>query len=228
MARMACTISGPVLVLAALAGGCITRPGMNGNCQWPPEPPRPLMLSNPPDAQHLVVDAELVAELTDRYRFSSEPQPACEARLIETVARTHGVSVADVAAARGRIPDKGLDLAVNIPMAVLFVVTALLVVRRVQRRFAGERMPTAITLVLASFVLSWLVVMLGEFWTSILQMIRVASLHVGGRVDQLPWLQHQPQIFTIGVAVFWAVVFVMTRAAKTDKGSEDDPRRLEI
>ena len=208
MSRMARTIGGLVLLLAASTGGCITRPGMNGNCEWPPETPRPLVLSSPPDARHLVIDAELVAESVDRYRFSGQSQEACEARLIDAVARTHGVSVADFLQARERIPHKGLDLSVNLPMAALFIIAAWLVVRTVQRRFAGEKVPTVITLVLASVVLSWVFVMLGEFWTSILQMIRVGSQHVGGRIQRLPWLQHERQIFAIGVTVFWAVVFV--------------------
>jgi hypothetical protein len=196
------------LLLTILGAGCITRPGMNPNCEWPPETPRRLVLSSPADARHLVIDAELVAELVDRYRFSGESQEACEARLIDVVARTHGVSAADFLQARERIPDKGLDLAVNVPMAALFLIAAWLVVRAVQRRFAGDKVPIVITLVLASVVLSWLFVMLGEFWTSILQMIRVGSQHVGGRIQRLPWLQHQRQIFAIGVTVFWAVVLV--------------------
>ena len=163
MSRMARTIGGLVLLLAASTGGCITRPGMNGNCEWPPETPRPLVLSSPPDARHLVIDAELVAESVDRYRFSGQSQEACEARLIDAVARTHGVSVADFLQARERIPHKGLDLSVNLPMAALFIIAAWLVVRTVQRRFAGEKVPTVITLVLASVVLSWVFVMLGEF-----------------------------------------------------------------
>ena len=49
-------------------------------------------------------------------------------------------------------------------------------------------------------------VMVGEFWTSILQMIRVGSQHVGGRVAQLPWHQHEREIFLIAICVFWVVV----------------------
>ena len=197
-----------VLLLTVFATGCITRPGMNPNCDWPAETPRRLTISLPSDAQHLVIDAELVAELVDRYRFSSQPQQACEARLTDIVARTHGVSVADVVQARDRIADKGLNLAVSVPMMVLFILATVLVARTVLRRFAGERIPAAITLIVVSVVLSWLFVMLGEFWTSILQMIRVGSQHVGGRVDRLPWLQHQRQIFAVGVVVFWVVVSV--------------------
>ena len=197
---------------------------MNPNCEWPPETPRRLSLSIPSDAQHLVIDAELVAELVDRYRFSSQPQQDCEARLTEIVARAHDVSVADVVQARDRIPDKGLNLAVNLPMAVLFILATLLVERAVDRRFAGERIPAAITLVVASVVLSWLFVMLGEFWTSILQMIRVGSQHVGGRVQRLPWPQHQRQIFAIGVTVFWAVVLVRSFS----RAESNSPRENEL
>ena len=67
-------------------------------------------------------------------------------------------------------------------------------------------MPAAITLTLASVVLSGLLVVVGEFWTSILEMIRVGGQHVGGRVAQLPWPKHEREIFLIALCVFWGVV----------------------
>jgi hypothetical protein len=193
--------------------GCITRPGMNSDCRWPPEPASTLNLARPDDDRHLVIDAELVAELTDRYRFHpAEEQQACGARLTQTVARTHDVSVAEVERARARIAARGLDLAVNVPVTLLFVYVVVFAIRAIQRRFLGEPLPAAIALVVGSVLLGGLFVMVGEFWTSILQMIRVSSLHVGGRVRELPWFQHERQILLIAVGSFW--VIALWRAAR--------------
>ena len=182
---------------------------MNADCTWPPEAPKQLDLTNDADRRHLVVDTELVEELVDRYRFHvPNEQPECEKRLIDTVARTHSVGISDVARARDRIPEKGLNLPVNVPVAVLFVFTVLFVTRRIERRFSGETLPTIITLAIASVALAGLFVMVGEFWTSILQMIRVWSQHVGGRVNQLPWTRHEQQIFVIGIVSFWTVLLL--------------------
>ena len=71
-----------------------------------------------------------------------------------------------------------------------------------------SRSPLAISLLFASVVVSGRFVWVGEFWTSILRMIRVGSQHVGGRVGRLPWPQHAPQIFVGLTVVFWAVVLV--------------------
>jgi hypothetical protein len=197
-----------VLALVLLASsGCITRPGMNADCRWPSESSRHLDPSSTADTRHLVVDAELIEELVDRYRFHpGGDQQECRARLIDAVARLHGVSVADVRAAQERVSERGLNLPVNIPVALFFLFAVLKVRKTIARRFEDEPVPAAITLVLASVVLSGLIVLVGEFWTSILQMIRVGSQHVGGRVGQLPWPQHEREIFAIALCAFWAVV----------------------
>jgi len=208
-----------------VAAGCITRPGMNANCQWPPEPASVLDLTKAADLRHLIVDAELIVELVDRHRFQgAEAQQACEAGLTGVVARSHGVSVAEIESARARIPDKGLDLGVNVPVALLFLMVVVLTMRLIERRFAGEPAPMAVTLVIASVLVSGLFVMVGEFWTSILQMIRVGSMHVGGRVHDLPWLRHERQVFTLAAIVFWTVaLWRWLRSHRADQSQTASP-----
>jgi hypothetical protein len=200
---------GLLLLLGLSWSACILRPGTNADCVWPPEAFRRLDLTNGADRRHLVVDTELIEDLVDRYRVHGpSEQLACEQRLIDAVARTHSVGISDVARARDRIPEKGLDLPVNVPVTVFFVFTVLGVARRIERRFSDETLPRIITLVIASVALAGLFVMVGEFWTSILQMIRVGNQHVGGRVARLPWKQHEQQIFVIGIVLFWTVLLL--------------------
>jgi hypothetical protein len=194
---------------------CIVRPGMNRDCSWPPEASRPLDLMNGADHRHLILDAEVVEELVDRYRFHQpDEQLACEKQLVEIVARTHSVSVADVARAQDRIPERGFNLPVNLPVGVLFILAVLSVVGRIERRFADEPLPTVVTLIVASVALSGLFVFTGEFWTSILQMIRVGSQHVGGRIARLPWKRYEPQIFLVGIVTFWIVFWLRQTFAR--------------
>ena len=198
-----------LLLLLVVSGtsSCILRPGMNSDCAWPSEPRRPLNLQDAADRRHLVLDAELIEELVDRYRFHPvDEQRRCDDRLAAVVADVHSVDVSDVARARARIPERGLDLPVTLPVATMFVFCVLFVLRRVERRFTDERLPVAICLVAGCVVLPGLFLWVGELWTSVLQMIRVGSQHVGGRVQRLPWVQHQQQIFTVGVGLFWIIV----------------------
>ena len=194
---------------ALVCGACITRPGMNADCVWPAEETRTLDPSDAADLRHLTVDAELLDELVDRYRFHGrDEQRNCERRLIDAIARVHSVSAADVAGAREHTSDRGLNLAVNVPVAAVFVFAVLHVTRRIRRRFSDDRLPAVVALVLACIVVPGLFLFVGEFWTSILEMIRVGSQHVGGRVQRLPWRRHELQIFGVGVALFWLLVLV--------------------
>jgi hypothetical protein len=205
---------GLLALATGLSAACILRPGMNAQCVWPPEPPRRLDLGSAADRRHLVVDTELVEELVDRYRFHvPNDQPACETRLIDAVGRAHSVSVGDVARARDQISWRGLDLPVTIPVATLFVFTVMSIAQRTERRFADEPVAAGITLAIASVAVTVLFVLIGEFWTSILQMIRVGSQHVGGRVARLPWKRYEREIFFIGIVFFWSVVALRRTAS---------------
>jgi hypothetical protein len=203
-----------LLLMAVSSSACILRPGMNRDCNWPSEASRPLDLTNGVDRRHLILDAEVAEELVDRYRFHQpNDQPACEKRLAEAVARTHSVNVNDVVRARDHIPERGLNLYVNLPMGILFIPAVLAVIGRIERRFGGEAGPAMIALAIASLLVSASFVLVGEFWTSILQMIRVGSQHVGGRVARLPWKRYEPQIFLVFIVTFW-VVFSLRRTLR--------------
>jgi hypothetical protein len=159
---------GLLLAVGLSSLACILRPGTNPDCAWPPEEPRILVLANAADRRHLVIDAELIEELVDRYRFHFPNQhPPCESKLIETVAPTHAVAIRDVAQADARVSDRGLNLPVLVSVAGLFVWTVLALTRRIERRFSDERVPHIISLGIASIALSVLFVLVGEFWTSV-------------------------------------------------------------
>jgi hypothetical protein len=203
-----------LLLMAVSSSACILRPGMNRDCNWPSEASRPLDLTNGVDRRHLILDAEVAEELVDRYRFHQpNDQPACEKRLAEAVARTHSVNVNDVVRARDHISERGLNLYVNLPMGLLFIPAVLAVIGRIERRFGDEAGPAMIALAIASLLVSASFVLVGEFWTSILQMIRVGSQHVGGRVARLPWKRYEPQIFLVFIVTFW-VVFSLRRTLR--------------
>jgi hypothetical protein len=208
--------------LGAVAGfamlsmaGCILRPGMNSDCAWPPEPARTLNLASRTDYRHLVADAELLEELVDRYRFHPpDEQRQCERRLVDAVAILHSVDVSDVLRAVRDTPKRGMNLPVIVPVLACFLWTVLYVLRRIERRFGEEPWPLAITLIAASVVMSGVFIWLGELWTATVQMIRVGSQHVGGRVNRLMWLQHERQIFIVGVVLFWAMVLLRMLAGR--------------
>ncbi|AMY08184.1 hypothetical protein LuPra_01376 [Luteitalea pratensis] len=216
-----------MLLCLAMSVTCarVLRPGMNSDCAWPPETVDVLDLSNAADARHLVVDAELIDELVDRYRFhpTVEQRRQCETRLVATVAHVHGLGVGDVAQARLRVFDRGLNLPVILPMVAMFIGSARRVTRWIQERFGEDPLMRVVSLSVASIGLSGSFVLVGELWTSVLQMIRVGSQHVGGRVDRLPWLQHQPLIFVLGLGLFWVVYSVTLAAAR----GRQDPRAAE-
>ncbi len=112
-----------LLILFIVSGmsSCILPPGMNSECTWPSERRRPLNLQEPADRRHLVLDAELIEELVDRYRFHPvDEQRRCDDRLVAAVAEMHSVDVSDVARARARIPECVLRVVCSPPSRTTF------------------------------------------------------------------------------------------------------------
>jgi len=210
-----------LIAVSLLTAACILRPGMNAQCTWPPEGVTRLNLVDASDARHLVLDTEVLEELVDRHRFHPVAErQRCEPRLIAEIARIHSVTAMDVARAREGIPNRGLDLPVTVPISALFLLSVHRVLRRIDRRFAAERIPMIVCLAVASVALSAAFVACGELWTSCLQMIRVWNQHVGGRVHKMLWLTRQTDICIVGVALFWTIVFVRWLVSRLDRRSK--------
>lgn len=186
---------------------CITRAGMNADCMWPPEAVTALNLDSRADIDHLVTDAELIEELVDRYRLHPpDEQHACQARLIDAVARLHAVEPAAVRGALKRTAQRGLDPLVTVPVMAVFITGVIRLVQVVERRFSQDRGPRWLAFFVASCLSGIALAWTSEFCAAVVQMIRVGSHHVGGRVDRLFWARYQLQIAVAGLVLFWVVV----------------------
>ena len=132
-------------ILFLLSGtGCVRRDGRNSDCRWPAESAR-----HPADERHLSADAEFAEDLAIRYAdshhglrtpyyVSGEAYDAarerCMAVLFQQVARQHGVSPARVSASLGRNRVR-IDIATNLPFALLYAFVAAAVARMMWRRY---------------------------------------------------------------------------------------------
>ena len=223
-----------VALVVAMAAACSS--GQNSECRWPDDPPRLLNLALGADAQHLSRDIELVEELAVRFADASTLGPGplkqqyrverCYDPLMSGLVARHGVTMSDVRSAQSRLGDRGLNLVVNLPVALLFIVISIFALRTIRRRFSPDE-PLAIAgaTLFAGVAVPAFTVGVGRIWQMLSETIRVGNGHLGGqRGLRLPWVQHFAEYGVIAVAAFavLAVVYFVT-ARGSWGGSESAP-----
>lgn len=202
---------------AIFVAGCSS--GQNTECRWPDEARRALDLRVDADAQHLRQDIELAEELAVRFADNSGlgPGPArqqlrveqCFEPLVAGITSRHALQRADVIAAQSRLGDRGLNLAVNVPVSVLFGVSTLLALRTIRRRFAGERPAMLAATLLSSVVIATMTTGFGRIWQMIAEAIRLGNGHLGGlRGLRLPWVKYSFEYFLLLLGCFLLIAAV--------------------
>jgi hypothetical protein len=205
----------PILLLLLCATGCLRRDGRNSDCIWPPE-----TTHHAADSRHLSADAEFAEDLAIRYAdthhglrtpyfVSGDDYVAarnqCLATLFEQVGKEHGVPAATVAAALGR--NRGLiDLAMNLPFALLYCLAAIIAARIIWRRYPPAEygwIPGLIFALFLSAVFAIGCTMVGEVWSWITEGYRTGNSHMTFRVDRLPWNRYHNELLAGALLVFW-------------------------
>lgn len=226
------------MVASLVLSGCKMPDGMNDACEWPAEPQAPLDPRNAADQRHLVNDVRVAEELGVRYEDSrlrrghvSAGAPLtrddCDARLFQTIAGRHGVTLADLRAARQHLAEFRWDPAVHLPLAGLYAFLALRLARGIRNRFSFDEKPAVIvSTVFASVVLGGLMLALGQLWDGFVEMARVGNQHLTYRALRLGWGEHSAMVFTIGVALFWMLVLLSFVAPPRHTREWGSPLRL--
>ncbi len=213
-------------MLLLCSAGCVRRDGRNSDCKWPPE--TAVHAATP---RHLSADAEYAEDLAIRYAdahhglrtrnyLSGELYAAernrCMAELFGQVAKEHNVSLADVSSELGR--NRALiDLAENLPFALLYCFAAAAVCRMIWRRYpphAHGWIPGVIMSLFLSLVFATGGVMLGEEWCWLAETERIGNGHMSYRVARLPWALHRPELFAAALIVFWVATAEAARQAR--------------
>jgi len=133
---------------------CNRREGLNFDCRWVPDPVWQVDVRSQAHVQHLLDDIRVAEELGIRYGdrmagtrlvetfgivsrhggtknrdLGRQSRQQCVATLFGAITSTHGITVADIERMRPRLADRGFDLPVTIPVALLLAFAV--------RRFTG-------------------------------------------------------------------------------------------
>ncbi len=222
------------LLLCITMYGCAHGERPAANCKWPTETPATLNLRDRTDQRHLRDDALRAEDLAIRYADSvnaphsghfegflvyNQTRDSCMTALFDAVARNHAVPPDDVRTSLTRRPVSA-DLAIMLSFAICYAFLAYSMSGQLARNFPfeeGYAAPVVATIV-ASVVISLSGVLVGEWYSLAAENIRVGSGHLSYRIGRIPWNQHRPGLFLIGVVLFWLVAAIRYRQRSEHMG----------
>ena len=194
------------LILLALSG-CVRREGRNSDCQWP-------RTGEPKD---LRADLEFAEELAIRYMDAqhygpSHPETAAQAKnrcmgiLLGEIGKDHGITAQEAFKSFGQRA-AAVDVAINLPLILLYAFAADFLIRRLLRRYppAEGRLTSILILDLASLVFGTVGLVLGQQWSVVAESVRIGTGHLSNRVFRLPINTHQSEAFLFGVVLFLCI-----------------------
>jgi hypothetical protein len=231
-----------VVVAVLVHTACLPRARVNLNCEWGDERVTRLNVKDAADSRHLSADAHLADDLAIRYAdlYPStalrlrpgfrlprnandvlQERAACFAKLSNLIANIHGVTLEQVHEGLER-RDLRVDLAtVGGPMVLFFGFIAHFVVGRLYRNLRDRTALAVIMTVFASIAVTAMMVMLGEMWTSMVEMIRLGNGHLTPtRVRRIPWVGLRTELFACGVLMFWCIAVFRWREGRGAAGPD--------
>jgi hypothetical protein len=192
----------PVLLLEVLCcAGCRYAPP-NSNCEWPADL-----------AKHgsLAAEAEFAEDLAIRHADAGRSQwnvqwRQCIEKLFPIVAARHGVTTYQVgeSLAGGR---PMVAVAEGLLFAPIYLLVAYFIARRVSRRYPGQEdlWDWGFMSAYVSLAVGAVGVLAGETWSQTMESLRLGTGHLSYRMMRIAWSHHRPEIFAVGVVLFWLV-----------------------
>lgn len=232
------------IALAALClSACSRREGLNFDCNWVPDPPQRVDLHDASHIQHLLADIRAAEELAIRHgdrmagwrlveafgivsrhgglknrdlELGRQSRQQCVAKLLPVIASTHGVAVSDIESLWPQLSNRGFDLPVTLPLALLFVLALMRFTRWMAHRFeTGEWAGWFVATLFGSLIIPTMVVAIGTQWAAAVEIIRLGNEHLGERARMGGLRANFIVMLGIGVAAVWigsAITAVRKRA----------------
>ena len=219
--------------------GCVARTRVNTDCAWTGDVAFRLDPQDAAHRRHLVEDAQLAEELGIRYADTEFGRRAgtahhgglleggrvrneCLARLFQTIERQHGVTPGQVDAARG-VRSPTYDAAVGTLFLPFYVLGAVLVCRRVTRRFSSdERAARTVAIGLGSVATALAGAQVFRLWGGVWEAIRVGNGHMTSirAASANAWIHHHAGLDIVaGLLIFWLVALADGSFAVVASGS---------
>jgi hypothetical protein len=223
---------------------CSRRPGLNFDCEWVADPAFQVDLKTGSGSRHLLDDIRTAEELAIRYadrtagwrlvetfgivsrhgglKDRTAGQLAhrkCLAMLFDQIAAAHGLRVSDIDGVRPRLMERGIDLPVTIPVALLFVFAVRRFTRWLRNRFeADEWLAWFVASVIGSIILTAVTLAIGAAWAGVVEIVRLGNEHVSYRARTGSLRANFLVMFAIGIAASWiASAMARRRVAPSPK-----------
>jgi len=133
----------------------------------------------------------------------------CMGVLLAEIGKKHGITAQEAFQSFGQ-RRAFVDLAMNLPLVLLYALGADFLIRRLLGRYPPSEgwMTSIVMIILACVAFSVVGLMFGQWWSSSAESIRVGTRHLSNRTFRLPINKHPSWAFLFGMILFLSIAIV--------------------
>jgi hypothetical protein len=229
---------------ASRCPGCLPRDRVNTGCQWTGDATFVFDGRQAAHRIHLVEDAQLAEELGIRFADAEFKRRSgrvehhgglldggrvrgeCLSQMFAAIEQAHGVTAAQVQAARGE-RNGAYDAAVALLFVPVYLLGAAHVARRIQGRFAADVLAIRLTAIgLASAAATLLGTLCFRLWGAVWEVMRVGNGHMTSirAASSTRWTaQHPGMDVLVGIMLFLMMAVIVARRGPAASIVTDGP-----
>ena len=197
------------LLCAAISCACGLR-DRKATCDWPPN----YTFANQGIEAEIRLGEDIAIRFADAQGYRETWRSVriqCESKLFGELASATKMPLESLRIARSGLDRRGFDWTVNLPMAAFCLMLSLIATRRIRRRFDNDRIAAWLAVLIVSFFIATLVVLSGQVWAQLVEMMRIGNGHLSYRAERIAWPRHRLEIWMLAFICVWSVAWLNAR-----------------
>jgi len=147
--------------------------------------------------------------------------------LLAEIGKEHGITAQEAFKSFGQ-RSAAVDLALNLPFVLFYLLAADFLIRRLLKRYPPREgwMTAVVMVVLAAVAFGAGGLILGQQWSELAESLRIGTHHLSNRGFRLPIRQHPSGAFFFGMTLFLSITIVRCWAKVSALGKINPAMRV--
>jgi hypothetical protein len=126
--------------------------------------------------------------------------------LLEEIGKEHGITAQGAFQSFGQ-RSAAVDLAVNLPFVIVYILAANFLTRRLLKRYPPQEgwVTAVMMIILAALLFATGGLLLGREWSELVEGLRIGTHHLSNRAFRLPIREHASGAFFFGMTLFISI-----------------------
>jgi len=140
---------------------------------------------------------------------AAQAKNSCMGILLAEIGKEHGITAQEAFKYFGQ-RSAAVDLAINLPFVLFYMLAADLTIRRLLKRYPPREgwMPPVMMVILAAVLFGAVGLLLAGEWSELAEGLRIGTHHLSNRAFRLPAREYPSRVFFFGMALFLGIAIL--------------------